>query len=198
MSYSKCGLCLQDLEVIKPATGIRYIRCLNWKECLFFCPEENINGYQQCIYDRAIPEYKVSEGGKPLMCKHMDTSTLRVSRSVNNPFGPYFTCTVEPRLSGSRLSGLFLWSQFGNEYLLVTIKIRSHTVFTRISAAALILFFRATSAALIRGRRLFKHCARQIYLFHIFIQRYTFYLLIFLWTDTKLIVNQELREKFTR
>ena len=49
MSYSKCGLCLQDLEVIKPASGIRYIRCLNWKECPFFCPEENINGYQHCI-----------------------------------------------------------------------------------------------------------------------------------------------------
>ena len=45
----------------------------------------------------------------------------------------------------------------------------------------------ATSAALIRGRRLFKHCIRQIYFFHIFIQRYTFYLLIFLWTDTKVI-----------
>ena len=31
MSYSKCGLCLQNLEVIKPASGIRYICCLNWK-----------------------------------------------------------------------------------------------------------------------------------------------------------------------
>ena len=92
MSYSKCGLCLQDLEVIKPASGIRYIRRLNWKECPFFCPKENINGYQQCIYDHVIPEYKVCEGGKPLMCKHMDTSTLRVSRSVSNPFRPYFTC----------------------------------------------------------------------------------------------------------
>ena len=60
------------------------------------------------------------------------------------------------------------------------------------------LIFRATSAALIRGRRLFKHCTRQIYFFYIFIQRYTFYLLSFLWTDTKLIVNLELREKFTR
>ena len=60
------------------------------------------------------------------------------------------------------------------------------------------LIFRATSAALIRGRRLFKHCTRQIYFFYIFIQRYTFYLLIFLWTDSKLIVNLELREKFTR
>ena len=29
----------------------------------------------------------------------------------------------------SRLSGLFLWSQFGHEYLLVTIKIRSHILF---------------------------------------------------------------------
>ena len=36
------------------------------------------------------------------------------------------------------------------------------------------LICRATSAALIRGRRWFKHCARQIYFFHIFIQRYTF------------------------
>ena len=32
----------------------------------------------------------------------------------------------------------------------------------------------------------------------IFIQRYTSYLLIFLWTDTKLRVNLKLREKFTR
>ena len=54
------------------------------------------------------------------------------------------------------------------------------------------LIFRATSAALIRGRRLFKHCNRQIYFFYIFIQRYTFYLLIFLWTNTKVIVNLEL------
>ena len=29
----------------------------------------------------------------------------------------------------SRLSGLFLWSQFGYDYLLVTIKIRSHILF---------------------------------------------------------------------
>ena len=90
MSYSKCGLCPQDLEVIKLASGIRYICCLNWKECPFFCPEENINGYQHCIYDRVVPEYKVCEGGKPLKYKYMDT--LRVSRSVNNPFRPYFTC----------------------------------------------------------------------------------------------------------
>ena len=37
--------------------------------------------------------------------------------------------TVELRLSGPRLSGLFLWPQFGHEYLLVTIKIRSHIPF---------------------------------------------------------------------
>ena len=55
-----------------------------------------------------------------------------------------------------------------------------------------------TTVALIQGRRLFKNCTRQIYFFDIFIQRYTFYLLIFLWTDTKLIVNLELREKFMR
>ena len=56
------------------------------------------------------------------------------------------------------------------------------------------LNFHTTSAALIRGWCLFKHCTRQIYFFYIFIQRYTFYLLIFLWTDAKLIVNLELRE----
>ena len=55
------------------------------------------------------------------------------------------------------------------------------------------LFFRATSAAVIRGRPLFKNCTRQIYFFYIFIQQYTFYLLIFLWTDNKLRVNLELR-----
>ena len=60
------------------------------------------------------------------------------------------------------------------------------------------LIFRGTSAAVIRGRRLFKNCTRRIYLFYIFIQRYTFYLLIFLWTDPKLMVNIKLREKFTR
>ena len=39
--------------------------------------------------------------------------------------------TVEPRLSGPRLSGLldFLWSQFRHEYLLVMIKIRSYILF---------------------------------------------------------------------
>ena len=58
--------------------------------------------------------------------------------------------------------------------------------------------FCTTSVALIQGRRLFKLCSRQIYFFYIFIQRYTFYLLIFPWTDTKLIVNLELREKFSR
>ena len=70
------------------------------------------------------------------------------------------------------------------------------TVFTRISAAAY-LILRATSAARIRGRRLFKHCTRQIYFFYIFIKQYTLYLLIFLWTDTKLI-NLESGEKFMR
>ena len=30
---------------------------------------------------------------------------------------------------GPRLSGLFLWSQFGYDYVLVTIKIRSHILF---------------------------------------------------------------------
>ena len=59
------------------------------------------------------------------------------------------------------------------------------------------LIFRAISAALIRGQRLFKDCTREIYFYYIFIQRYTFHLLIFLWTDTKLIMNLELREKFT-
>ena len=52
------------------------------------------------------------------------------------------------------------------------------------------LIFRATSGALIRGWRLFKNCTRQIYFFHtqfLFNGTLSFYLLIFLWTDTKLI-----------
>ena len=79
----------------QPPSGIAYIRCSNWKECPFFCPEESIHGYQQCVCDRVIPEYKVCEGGKPLLCKHMDTPTLRVSRSAKNPFRPYFTCRTK-------------------------------------------------------------------------------------------------------
>ena len=78
------------------------------------------------------------------------------------------------------------------------------TVFTRIKALRRLLNFSRhmcsaySRAALIQARRLFKHCNRQFYFFYIFIQRYTFCLLIFLWTDTKLIVNLELRGKFTR
>ena len=40
------------------------------------------------------------------------------------PMLQLFLNTVEPRLSG-----LFLWSQFGHEYLLVMIKIRSRILF---------------------------------------------------------------------
>ena len=55
------------------------------------------------------------------------------------------------------------------------------------------VFTRISAAALIRGQRLFQHCTRQIYIFYILIQRHTFCLLLFLWTDTKLIVHLELR-----
>ena len=60
------------------------------------------------------------------------------------------------------------------------------------------LIFLATSATLIRGRRLFKNCTRQIYFFYIqflFNGTLSFYLLIFLWTDNKMIVNLELHSK---
>lgn len=92
MSYSKCGLCLKDLEVIRPALGIPYIRCVDWKLCPFFCCEDSINGYQQCLRDHVIPNYKVHEGGQLIYCRHMDVATLKVSRSQKNPFWPYFTC----------------------------------------------------------------------------------------------------------
>ena len=68
MSYKKCGLCLQNLE----------------KECPFFCPEETVRGYQTCIYERVVPDYKVYEGGKQLFCKHAEVPTLRLSRSERN------------------------------------------------------------------------------------------------------------------
>jgi len=46
MSSTKCGLCLKDYEVITPASGIPFIRCLDWKLCPFFCHEDNVHGYQ--------------------------------------------------------------------------------------------------------------------------------------------------------
>ena len=65
------------------------------------------------------------------------------------------------------------------------------------------VIFHATSAALVRGQRLFDSGAYLIivpdkFTFSIndFSQQYTFYLLIFLWAYTKLIVNLELRQKF--
>ena len=66
------------------------------------------------------------------------------------------------------------------------------------------LIFRATSAAVIRGRRLFEggvylNILPDKFTFAIFLfNGYPFYLFIFLWTDAKLIINLELREKFTR
>ena len=60
------------------------------------------------------------------------------------------------------------------------------------------LIFRTTSAVLIWGRRIFKNCTRQIYFFYVqflFNGTLSFYLLIFLWTDTKLKVNLELNSK---
>ncbi|KAL9966535.1 hypothetical protein ACROYT_G024623 [Oculina patagonica] len=92
MSYSKCGLCLKNLEVINPTTGIRYIRCEDWKQCPFFCREDSVHEYQQCLRDYVIPNYKVCEGGQSLYCRHMDVATLKVSRSQKNPLRPYFTC----------------------------------------------------------------------------------------------------------
>ena len=92
MSYSKCRLRLKDLEVMRPASGIPYIRCVDWKLCPFFCREDSIHSYQECLFNRVIPEYKVHEGGQLPYCRHMDVATLKVSRSRKNPFRPYFTC----------------------------------------------------------------------------------------------------------
>ena len=92
MRYSKCGLCLKDLEVIRLASGISYIRCVDWKFCPFFCREDSIHSYQECLFNRVIPQYKVHEGGQLPYCRHTDAATLRVSRSQKNPFRPYFTC----------------------------------------------------------------------------------------------------------
>ena len=92
MSYSKCGLCLKDLEVIRPASGIPYIRCVDWKLCPFFCREDSTHSYQECLFNRVIPEYKVHEGGQLPYYRHMDVATSKVSRSQKNPFRPYFTC----------------------------------------------------------------------------------------------------------
>ena len=92
MSYSKCGLYLKDLEVIRPASDIPYIRCADWKLCPFFYREDSIHSYQECFCNRVIPEYKVHEGGQLPYCRHMDVATLKVPRSQKNQFRPYFTC----------------------------------------------------------------------------------------------------------
>ena len=77
MSYSMCGLCLKDLEVIKPASGISYIRCVDWKLCPFFYREDDIHAYQQYIQDRVIPDYITSEGGQFPYCRHMDVTYIK-------------------------------------------------------------------------------------------------------------------------
>ena len=62
--------------------------------------------------------------------------------------------TVELRLSRPRLSGLFLWSQFGHEYLLVTIKIHSHILFktTALKSAVKSKAFCSQTAKTVHGR----------------------------------------------
>ena len=74
------------------------------------------------------------------------------------------------------------------------------TVLTQISAAVLTVF----NFSCHKWRYLFEGGAYsnivpdKFTFSKFFIQRYTFYLLIFLWTDTKLIVNLKLKEKFRR
>ena len=73
-------------------SGIPYIQCVDWKLCPFFCREDSIHSYQECLFNRVISENKVHEGGQLSYCRHMDVATLKVSRSQKNPFRPYFTC----------------------------------------------------------------------------------------------------------
>ena len=84
MSYSKCGLCLQDLEVIKLASGIPYLRCLNWRGCFFFCREDNVYGYRKVSMTMSYLHIKYAKVEKKLCCKHMEVSTLRVLRPEKN------------------------------------------------------------------------------------------------------------------
>jgi len=82
----QCGLKIYrkiTVEVFKPASGVAYLRpAVNWKDCPFFCPEESVRGYQQCIYERVIPNYKGCEGGKQLFCKHAEVPTLMTSVKI--------------------------------------------------------------------------------------------------------------------
>ena len=92
MSYSKCGVCLRDLEVITPASGVRYVCCLDWRQCPFFCREDTIPGYHQCLLDHVIPGYNVKEGSKLPLCQHEDVPAMSASSSEKNRFTPYFAC----------------------------------------------------------------------------------------------------------
>ena len=70
-----------------------------------------------------------------------------------------YTCTVEPWLSGPWLSrfldylDFFLWSQFGCEYLLVTIKIRGYILFRlqhwKVQSNARFFFYFQTAKAVL-------------------------------------------------
>ena len=46
------------VEVLKPASGVAYLRPVNWKDCPFVCPEESVHGYRQYICERVIFNYK--------------------------------------------------------------------------------------------------------------------------------------------
>ena len=50
---TKCELCLKDLEVITPASAIRYVRYSDWKRCAFF-RENSIHGYHQCLHAKVM------------------------------------------------------------------------------------------------------------------------------------------------
>ena len=65
-----------------------------------------------------------------LSCPHLNTRPIKIiCLDVFDLCAGNFGLLLQYSFQTSRLSGLFLWSQFGDEYLLVTIKIRSYILF---------------------------------------------------------------------
>ena len=86
---------------------------MDWKLCPFFYREDSIRSYQECLFNRVIPEYKVHEGGQLTYCRHMDVATLKVSRSHSGPILP-----AEEKKGVDSSSGLmnYLWTKLQRQF----------------------------------------------------------------------------------
>ena len=150
ISSLKCSLVCFLLSVLKP---ISFVFKWNRVVSMHLCPWNHMEGHWRSVFFlekyfpslSPLPFFNLQNlrnvlftmnyfVGKFDKCFNV-ANNLHVWRPVSNRAKAPITMpiqkqtTVEPRLSGPRLFGLFLWSQFGHEYLFVTIKIGSYILF---------------------------------------------------------------------